>query len=130
MREAAEESRGFTVALGGPGAFPREDAPRALWLGLDSGAPDLERLAGRVESALVARGWQREGRPFRAHLTLARSDDQAAGRNALAWVRAAMAVAGPDLRRAWPADEVALFESHLGRGPARYEALTTARLRA
>ena len=128
VREAAARAEAFAIALGGAGAFPRDDAPRALWLGVSAGATELGSLARDVDAALARRGWPAEPRPFRAHLTLARSDDPTAGRAALAALREALAAAGGDLPRAWLARELVLYESHLGRGPARYEAVTVARL--
>jgi 2'-5' RNA ligase len=130
LREAAASVRPFAIALAGAGAFPREDAPRALWLGLGAGAEELGALARGVDAALVRAGWPAEPRPFRAHLTLARCDDPVDGRAALAALRRALGEAGPDAQRRWRSDELVLFESHLGRGPARYEAVAVGRLGA
>ena len=126
VREAAAASGPFGVTLGACGAFPRDDAPRALWLSVDAGAAELASLARSLDAALLARGWPSDTRPLRAHLTVARSEQPAVGREALAGLRSALASAGPGVPRAWRAREVVLFESHLGRGPARYEIVTTA----
>ncbi|HUY18703.1 MAG TPA: RNA 2',3'-cyclic phosphodiesterase [Candidatus Binataceae bacterium] len=60
----------FVVRLHGTGAFPGLDRPRVLWIGLESAA--LIALAGRVETAAVAAGFDPERRPFAPHLTIAR----------------------------------------------------------
>jgi 2'-5' RNA ligase len=64
-------------------------------------------------------GWARDTRPFRPHLTLARSDGVAgAGETARILVDEA---GGLDIR--WLVDRLVLFESVTGGGPARYEPL-------
>jgi len=62
----------FDLALGGTGAFPNPRRPGVLWIGVRKGAEPLASLAGAVESALAGLGFERERRPFSAHLTLGR----------------------------------------------------------
>jgi 2'-5' RNA ligase len=59
------------------GTFPERGSPRVLWLGLEIPAPFLE-LQKACERAARAAGFEGEGRPFRAHLTLGRWRDRAA----------------------------------------------------
>ncbi len=95
-----------------------------LWLGLTEGTAQLSTLHAALERALAAAGWHPEERPFRVHLTLARSDGVRAGpRTARLLIEAAR-----NLTIGWVADRVTLFESHTGGGPARYESLVEARL--
>jgi len=119
VREAARASRPFDIAIGGGGAFPSPARPRAIWLGILDGMRDLEALAAATDRSLVGVGWPAETRPFRAHLTLARSDGVTAG--------PAMATrlmdAARELRLTARIDAIGLFESHTGDGPARYEPL-------
>jgi 2'-5' RNA ligase len=63
----------FEIDVKGFGFFPDARRPRVFWAGLDA-PPALAELAGRVESALEPLGFERETRPFRPHLTLARLD--------------------------------------------------------
>lgn len=72
MAEAASGVSPFTLRAGGCGAFPGERNPRVLWVGLRAGAPEAAALASRLEGACAARGFPREGRPFKTHLTLGR----------------------------------------------------------
>ena len=44
-----------------------------LALGLSAGGDQLSALAAAVQRATASAGFPREGRPFRAHLTLARA---------------------------------------------------------
>ncbi len=121
---SADVGRAFDVELEGGGAFPSPDRPRALWLGIVDGTAGLESLAGRLDAVLVTAGWPPSDRPFRPHLTLARSDGIAAGAGFAA--RLTGAAAGLHLR--FRVDSVGLFESLTGGGPARYEPLEMVQL--
>jgi 2'-5' RNA ligase len=57
--------------LAGLGTFPERGSPRVLWLGLDV-PPAVFDLQRACERAARAAGFEREARPFRAHLTLGR----------------------------------------------------------
>jgi RNA 2',3'-cyclic 3'-phosphodiesterase len=75
LREAVApcaELRAFDLELRGAGAFPNPRRPRVLWLGVGSGAQQLEQIAGRLCTGLRAGGFALEERPFRGHLTAAR----------------------------------------------------------
>lgn len=116
---AAAQARPVAVRLHGAGGFPRPDAPRTLWLRVADGEAGLKELAGVLDDALAAEEWPREGRDFRAHLTIARADGVRSGPETLRQLVAAAA----DSSIEWLADELALYESVTGAGPARYEAL-------
>lgn len=123
-RSVAAEPR-FEIRLAGAGAFPSPDRPRALWLGIRRGADALGRLAAALESELRAEGWGVESRPFRPHLTIARTD----GARGAAAAATALERAATELDVAFTATGVALYRSHLGSGPAKYEVLRDAPLR-
>jgi RNA 2',3'-cyclic 3'-phosphodiesterase len=108
------------IELAGSGTFPSGRRPRTLWIGLSQGVDGLSELAAAAEAALVAAGWQHDGRPFRAHLTLARSDGIEAGRMVADRLDAAMA----DRQIPCTIDRLGLFESLTGGGPARYVPVT------
>jgi RNA 2',3'-cyclic 3'-phosphodiesterase len=111
----------FAVELAGAGAFPNAARPRALWLGIADGAEELAELVRALDAPLAALGWPREDRPFRPHLTVARTDAAShADGQAAAW---ALEEAAREWREAFTADRVTLFRSHLGRGPAKYQPL-------
>ncbi|WP_042396316.1 RNA 2',3'-cyclic phosphodiesterase [Streptacidiphilus carbonis] len=115
---AAAVDRTPRLRLAGSGSF----GERALWVGLAGDTLPLRRLADEVVKAARDTGIDVDERPFRGHLTLARS----AGRNGppRAAGRGLSGLAGPlaDFSGAeWPADSLRLMRSHLGAGPAHYE---------
>jgi RNA 2',3'-cyclic 3'-phosphodiesterase len=113
---AARGVEPFAIRIAGADAFPPIGRPRTLWLDLDQGVDDLAALAARLDDALVGAGWERERRPFRAHLTLARADGVRAGPATVAALR----IAAADLAIESPIDRIILFESITGSGRARY----------
>jgi len=105
--------------LHGGGGFPHPDRPRTLWLRIDEGEEQLAALARSLDDHLADEQWPREQRPFRAHLTLARTDGVPTGPEALR----RLIVEAETLDVGWEAEELVLFESITGGGPARYEPL-------
>jgi 2'-5' RNA ligase len=121
---ASRASGPIELELGGVGAFPSGRRPRTIWIGLTGGVEPLGRLAAEVDRALKAAGWPPVDRPFRAHLTLARSDGLASG----PLVAERLAEAMGERRIRSRLDGLGLFESVTGGGPARYVPVTLATL--
>jgi RNA 2',3'-cyclic 3'-phosphodiesterase len=120
-RVAAARPAAFDLELGHVGSFKRGRLARVIWLGLHRGEAEIAPLAAVVEAESVRGGLEPEGRPFHAHLTLARA-------------RARDGAALPDLPappplEAWNADRLVLYRSRLGRAGSVYEALRTISLR-
>ena len=95
---------------------------RVLWLGVATGADELVALAARVEAAVGRAGFPPESRAYHPHLTLSRLEpprdiSQLCREAPLAPIQVYV-------------DEVLLFRSHLGHGPARHEVLHSCRLTA
>lgn len=118
-RRSATATAPFAVRLTEAGTFPNRHRPRTLWLGATEGVADLLALNERVDREVEQAGWARDPRPFKPHLTLARSDGIAGaaetGRLLAAEARA--------LNVRWLVNRLVLFESITGGGPARYEPL-------
>lgn len=76
IREAFRRSvagvRSFPLSLGGLGIFPPRGRPRVIWVGVEQGTQEVERLRGRIDEGLLPLGFPREERPFHPHLTLGR----------------------------------------------------------
>jgi 2'-5' RNA ligase len=62
----------FTLHLAGLGAFPPSGPPRVFWMGVADGRNELSRVHDEVGVRLAPWGFEGEGRPYSAHLTLAR----------------------------------------------------------
>lgn len=107
----------FTLTAGGLGGFPSGRRARVLWFGIGDPEGRLRSLAVRVAEAS---GLEEAG-PFRAHVTLARSRDRH-GAHAPASPPGGLPIGSVDVRA------LTLFRSHLGHGPAHYEALGEAPL--
>ncbi|MBA2382806.1 MAG: RNA 2',3'-cyclic phosphodiesterase [Chloroflexi bacterium] len=116
VARAADQATPFTIRIAGAGSFPPVGRPRTLWLDLDRGVDQLAALATRIDDALEGAGWERERRPFRAHLTLARADGVRAGPATVAALRAAAV----ELAIESPIERLVLYESITGSGRARY----------
>ena len=76
LAAAAAACPAADVVVAGIGTFPERGSPRVLWLGLELPPPILE-LQRACERAARTAGFEREERPFRAHLTLGRWRDRA-----------------------------------------------------
>lgn len=107
----------FSLRTGGLGVFPSRRAARVLWYGVDDDAGRLRVAARVVRTALGLDGADR----FRPHLTLARARE---ARGADAAAVAALESPSGEIE----VNRAVLYRSHLGHGPARYEALAEARL--
>ena len=121
---AAGAVNAFEVTIAGAGAVPSPTRPRTIWLGVDDGAAELGAAAEAVEHALAGAGIEPSPRPYRAHLTLARSDGIRAGPD----VARRLVEAAAARRTTFEASDVVLFETVGGGGPARYVPLHTAPL--
>jgi 2'-5' RNA ligase len=114
----------FDVAIGGAGAFPSVARPRALWLAVTAGVVELDAAARTLDDQLAQIGWPRDDRPYRPHLTLARSDGVRTGPD----VARRLIDAAATFETRFRAERVILFESISGGGPARYEPIHETRL--
>lgn len=95
----------FTLTFDQLGYWPR---PQVLWLGASETPPELSELVGQLRQVQAGCGSKPEGRPFRAHLTLARK------------VRRRPRL--PEVEPfQWPVDRFALVASETLPSGARYE---------
>jgi 2'-5' RNA ligase len=118
LNDVASNHAPFAIPTGGLGAFPSRREVRILWYGLADRSRRLAELAIAVRIAVDCE----TASPFRAHLTLAR----ARGDRGVAVPAATWKVPMPAGQLA--VEELVLYRSHLGEGPARYEILAAAPL--
>src|SRR5574338_208013 len=117
LERAVQNVPAFAARAGGLGAFPSPRSARVLWYGVADPDGQLRRLAAAVSKAVGL-----DAGRFRAHVTLARARERF-GSPADALIDAVPVPAG-----LITVAEAVLYRSHLGRGPARYEALHRAAL--
>jgi RNA 2',3'-cyclic 3'-phosphodiesterase len=115
LRQVAAAHRPLRLATGGLGAFPSAGRARVAWYGVADPDGRLASLAGDVRRALGV-----TGSAFRGHVTLARARREPVS------VRELVDRASPE--GTLVVDHLALMRSHLGGGPARYEALADVEL--
>ncbi len=109
-------SERFELRVAGVGIFERRTGG-ALWAAVQPKEP-VAALAAKVERACAAAGLEPERRAFHPHITLARFKRNSATA-AQAFLERNRALATP----AFAADRFILYESHLSRHGAHYEAV-------
>lgn len=112
---AADLGAAFGVRFGGMGAFSRPRSARVLWIAVTEGVERMRALARIAEDAARAAGFAPEGKPWKAHLTVSRIQPPRDVTHAIERV--------PPLDVEMRVAEIIVFRSHLGGGPARYEAV-------
>jgi 2'-5' RNA ligase len=91
LSREAGQSPGFSMQVGGLGAFPSVGRARVIWIGIR--APEaLFALRRNLNSAAARLGYPPEDRPFSPHLTIGRVK-QAASPTDLQRLRAALEAA-------------------------------------
>ena len=68
----ASRHRGFSLHIGGLGAFPNFAHPRVLWIGAKAGGDRISVLAQDINLALSDCGFSLDTKKFNPHLTIAR----------------------------------------------------------
>lgn len=124
LRLGVRDAAPFTLRAAGLGSFGGRRNLRVVWVGVGGETEALASLARRVEAALEPLGFPGEGRPFAAHLTLARVREEApaAERERVHGLLSRVeSVEAPVFRVA----SCSLMRSTLGRGGAVYDALGT-----
>ncbi|MFC1624541.1 RNA 2',3'-cyclic phosphodiesterase [Candidatus Omnitrophota bacterium] len=72
IKPIADSFNAFMIQFSQIGAFPNMRHPRVIWLGIDKGSESLKLLNKEIETGLEKNGFQKEGREYKAHLTLGR----------------------------------------------------------
>lgn len=72
LAEVVKSAKSFEISLKDIGVFPKIEFPRVIWASLDKGAKESAELAAKVDEALSKLGFDKETRPFAAHLTIGR----------------------------------------------------------
>lgn len=105
----------FDLRVSGIGAFPNQNRPSVVWLGAEP-AGTLRTLADRLADELRTEGIGFDEKPFRAHVTVARSRDGDVPRRIFDSHR-------ETLFSESRVDEVLVMRSDLGPGGAKHTVL-------
>lgn len=116
LRERVAGCPPLHLRLGGLGAFPSLRRASVIWVGVERNT-SLERLQQDVELACARLGYQREQRPWRPHVTVARLQS---GARPVDMERDAGLV---EYNGECAVDSVELMHSRLGPAGARYTVL-------
>jgi 2'-5' RNA ligase len=114
----------FRLEVRGTGAFPNARNARVVWVGLSGELAKLSGLQAAVEESLVRIGIEREDRPFKPHLTLARIKYI---RSKEAWLRALDQVKNITLP-GFEVKAVSVMKSELKRTGAEYREMARVEL--
>ena len=119
VKGVAVDSQPAHLVTGGVGGFPSARRAWVAWYGVADPNHHLAVIAQRLRAALDLDA----SAPFRPHLTLARAKGEPI--DLTAWCEEAAGPAGT-----LDVTGLDLMRSHLGRGPARYEIITSTPLGA
>ncbi|KAF6581707.1 RNA 2',3'-cyclic phosphodiesterase [Paenibacillus sp. EKM212P] len=109
--QAATEHGPFTLGIGEAGFFGREEFPRVLWRGVTGQRDSLDQLYQSILQATEPLGFKPEERPYRPHITVARSYTGGQPVPASVWQ--------PNDRSSepWEVAEFVLYATRLGQKP-------------
>ncbi len=122
--KSAADYAPISLAVKGIGAFPGINRPRVLWIGIRGQTDVLIQLQKGLDDKLEKIGFQKENRPFKGHLTLARVK----GRINQAKLINAIKKYGGVEPKSFIADNIILFKSDLKSTGAVYTKLMEKRL--
>lgn len=126
MAKVASRHKHVPFTIGGVGGFPNLRRPRVVWMGIAQN-PRLELLHHDVEVACEAEGFEIDARPFRPHLTLARTKGRSTIDELRALARAAKRV---KVEAESVVESIDLMASELSSTGSTYRVLSASRLRS
>ena len=69
---AVEEFSPLRIGVGTTGVFPKPSRAQVLWIGVSDPSGKLSSLQRQLENECARKGFEKEGRAYRPHLTIAR----------------------------------------------------------
>lgn len=72
VARAIKESAAFRIGVGGTGVFPKPSRAQVLWIGVSDPSGQLSSLQRQLENECAKKGFEKEDRAYRPHLTIAR----------------------------------------------------------
>jgi 2'-5' RNA ligase len=120
---AVKEFQPFEILIAGTGVFPRPKQPRVLWIGVTDPENKLAELQRRFEENAAAKGFPKEERAFKPHLTIARVRNPD---NAKEVAELNQRLGFPAMTM--PVRELVIFRSELSSKGSKYTALSRHKL--
>jgi len=72
VSRAVKEFSTFRIGVGGTGVFPKPSRAQVLWIGVNDPSGELSSLQRQLEIECAKKGFDKEDRAYRPHLTIAR----------------------------------------------------------
>ncbi len=119
MSQSVQETSRLHLGAKGIGVFPTVRKARVLWIGLSGDTHELIQLQNRLDDRLSDLGYEKESRPFKAHLTLARAKESPDPKELVQAMEKFASFASPD----FSAEELILWQSQLKPSGAVYTKL-------
>jgi len=116
LDEVSEVVVPFDLCSNKIGGFPSMSRPRAMYVAVDE-SPQLTELKENIENALNERGFEKDTKKFRPHLTLCRIRSKEASR-AMGKI---MSRTEPEKKVAFVVNHFVLYKSTLGPSGPRYD---------
>ena len=116
---AVEGLPSFKLVVEKTGAFPNNNPPRVLWIGVSDPSGELSKLYERLEEECARESFPRDERPFHPHLTLARLR-KAQGARLLASAHKAMPFGPIEMI----VSELLVIRSELGSAGSKYAVIS------
>tara|TARA_B100000315_G_C14448163_1_gene527814 strand:+ start:292 stop:684 length:393 start_codon:yes stop_codon:yes gene_type:complete len=92
MKNTTKDISPFPLQLTGIGAFPNENRPRIIWIGLQDDSGMLLRLQKSLGKKLQRLRFPKEGRKFTPHLTLGRIRTPTRDGEVVSWISSLKAI--------------------------------------
>ncbi len=71
IKESTKDIKPFEITLKNIGVFPNQNYIKVAWIGVENAEP-LKQITETIDTKLQNFGFEKEKRPFSAHLTIAR----------------------------------------------------------
>jgi 2'-5' RNA ligase len=123
LSQAVKRQSQFDISIAGTGAFPSIRQPKVLWIGITDPDEQLNDLHELVDEECAKKGFEKESRAYRPHLTIARIRRQQSAR-ALAEANEKYGFEPLEMR----IEELLLFRSELSSKGARYTVVSRHKL--
>jgi len=72
LDSAGSKFNAFRITISGLGGFPGTSSPRVIWVGIRDGQDSIKAIHSLLEDELERFGFEKDKRPYSAHLTIGR----------------------------------------------------------